>query len=62
MTKTLVTHFEPLIAGDILLVTRLVDTDEPMPPDCRRLRARAKCLKLDGGRRLFSAPQHLQSY
>ena len=50
MTKTLVAL--ALIAGGILLVTRFVDTDKPMPAQARRLRARTKCLKLDAGRRL----------
>ena len=48
MTKTLVALV--LIAGGILLVTRLIDTDKPVP--ARHQRTRAKSRKLDACRRL----------
>ena len=50
MTKTLVALV--LVAGGILLVTRLVDTDKPVPARLRRLRTRTKSRKLDTSRRV----------
>ncbi len=50
MTKTLVALV--LIAGGILLVTRLIDTDKPVPADCRRLWTRTKSRKLNTSRRV----------
>ena len=50
MTKTLVALV--LIAGGILLVTRLVIPTSLCQPDCRRLRARIKSRKLGACRRL----------
>ena len=59
MTKTLVALV--LIAGGILPVTRLVDTEKSCLPDCRRPRARIKFRKLGACRRLCQ-PATLQSH